>query len=116
MEDNNFCKDIDIYFLKTLDSCCLYNLKRTVIVNNISYKYDDYIKFFFETTDQTKFKFKVEYKNYNIQKVWEQTEVIKNDCIFNSKLYKLVIYLLHPILYFSQTEVSNLMLNKLRLY
>ena len=42
-EDNNFCKDIDIYFLKTLDSCCLYDLKRTVIVNNISYKYDDYI-------------------------------------------------------------------------
>ena len=29
-----------------------------------------------------------------IQKVWEQTEVIKNDCIFNSKLYK--IYKLVP--------------------
>ena len=91
-EDNNFCENINFNSHKPLDSCYLYDLKKTFIVNNISYRTDEYIEFFFENTNQTKFK--VEYKNYKIQTVYEQSDVIRNDCIFNSKLYK--IYKLVP--------------------
>ena len=91
-EDNNFCENINFDILKTLDSCHAYDLKRTVIVNNTRYEIEKYIEFFFEITNQIKFK--EEYKNYKIQNVYERRDKLRGDCIVNSKLYK--IYKLVP--------------------
>ena len=105
-EGNNFCQEIILNPLKTLNTCHENFLDRTFFIEGKNYSVDDYFNnFFIRNNDLPEILTK--YKSIKINQIITKSDLPRKDCIKNSVLAKPYYFFSQPFEFLYKVKINE---------